>query len=584
MWNGGGGRRYSSDEDEQSLRSRPIPAIEDQLQMEAVSALASFSQANFAAVPRTYPPQPYSDAQQYACQHQQPPPYRDEASGDSNSSRAGPYHQSAPASAAYHGEAPDAATARSSGTTSSSASYQQHGAPPLASAYKDENDDYHRPTNATTTAAWGGNYHQSPAYDVYGNGAAPLEGGHHREAVPKSAYPPARHHHLHRGGSGEATARGEEISGRSYPEVGARRPSSASYHHEEHQVGDPDGRARPYPSHPGDTYGGVPYRRLSNSTEHFTRTQPLYNDSETDGHRCPAQPEPYRPIADGEQHRPDQMLDSAIAEAPRIQRDHPPQSNAGAGEASERTGGMRSHPPAISVLARNNSESSSSLDQRQGMPMNSKDQRDGHRTTLPIQLHHKRSALESHDEDDDIEDVESEAEGDDDDDEEPVVDGTVRVPVLPPVRGKPEAAARALAAARLDADREEEAASAKASLLAAADADPPKKKGLKKSGTKQAPAKQPNIRNNALLPTSSPTSRPLTSNARREFLLGQTVPAIKDAEYANLKELMSQLCRVPLLSEFSRPVSILHPEVWKDIGVWHYILYSVVNETHMCLW
>ena len=38
-------------------------------------------------------------------------------------------------------------------------------------------------------------------------------------------------------------------------------------------------------------------------------------------------------------------------------------------------------------------------------------------------------------------------------------------------------------------------------------------------------------------------------------------PKIKDAEYENLEALMIQFCRVPLLAEFSRPVSLLHPEV-----------------------
>lgn len=39
------------------------------------------------------------------------------------------------------------------------------------------------------------------------------------------------------------------------------------------------------------------------------------------------------------------------------------------------------------------------------------------------------------------------------------------------------------------------------------------------------------------------------------------VPPISDVEYENLETLMEQFCRVPLLSEFSRPVALLHPEV-----------------------
>lgn len=42
-----------------------------------------------------------------------------------------------------------------------------------------------------------------------------------------------------------------------------------------------------------------------------------------------------------------------------------------------------------------------------------------------------------------------------------------------------------------------------------------------------------------------------------------TVPCrkISDEEYANLDQLMEQFCKVPLLAEFSRPVSLLHPEL-----------------------
>ena len=43
--------------------------------------------------------------------------------------------------------------------------------------------------------------------------------------------------------------------------------------------------------------------------------------------------------------------------------------------------------------------------------------------------------------------------------------------------------------------------------------------------------------------------------------LDDPVPAITEQEWANLQALMEQFCRVPLLAEFSRPVSQLHPEV-----------------------
>jgi hypothetical protein len=38
-------------------------------------------------------------------------------------------------------------------------------------------------------------------------------------------------------------------------------------------------------------------------------------------------------------------------------------------------------------------------------------------------------------------------------------------------------------------------------------------------------------------------------------------PEITNEEYENVEKLMMQFCRVPLLAEFSRPVSLLHPEV-----------------------
>ena len=41
-------------------------------------------------------------------------------------------------------------------------------------------------------------------------------------------------------------------------------------------------------------------------------------------------------------------------------------------------------------------------------------------------------------------------------------------------------------------------------------------------------------------------------------------PPVTEEEYENVEKLMMQFCRVPLLAEFSRPVSLLHPEVSLD--------------------
>lgn len=193
---------------------------------------------------------------------------------------------------------------------------------------------------------------------------------------------------------------------------------------------------------------------------------------------------------------------------------------------------------------------------------------DSHRTTVPhAQARHDRS-IEAPEEED--------MEGDDDDydddgemeAEELASRATVaQTPVLPPARGKPEAAARALAAARLDAERQEredaEMNKEKSRFTAATAAiDPPKKKSSKNAvSPKTFPSKKPSSRKKASLPISSLSSLLTSSSGQREFLLGETVPAITEAEYDNLQELMTQFCRVPLLSEFSRPVSILHPEV-----------------------
>ena len=43
--------------------------------------------------------------------------------------------------------------------------------------------------------------------------------------------------------------------------------------------------------------------------------------------------------------------------------------------------------------------------------------------------------------------------------------------------------------------------------------------------------------------------------------MDDAVNQITEIEYGRLESLMEQFCRVPLLAEFSRPVSLLHPEV-----------------------
>jgi hypothetical protein len=146
----------------------------------------------------------------------------------------------------------------------------------------------------------------------------------------------------------------------------------------------------------------------------------------------------------------------------------------------------------------------------------------------------------------------------------PVMQKVEPVAVL---RGKPEAAARALAAARLEQDRASSllanVATETFSLEQVAIVIPKKPSAKKAPSRKKSPSSidggVTNVTLSSLLVAQSSTSS--VPELKREFLLGEHAPTITDAEYQNLKEMMSQFCRVPLLSEFSRPVAMLHPEV-----------------------
>ena len=48
---------------------------------------------------------------------------------------------------------------------------------------------------------------------------------------------------------------------------------------------------------------------------------------------------------------------------------------------------------------------------------------------------------------------------------------------------------------------------------------------------------------------------------RIELILDEKAPTISEAEYQNLKAMMTVLCRLPLMNEFIRPHEVLHPEV-----------------------
>jgi hypothetical protein len=175
-----------------------------------------------------------------------------------------------------------------------------------------------------------------------------------------------------------------------------------------------------------------------------------------------------------------------------------------------------------------------------------------------------------------------EGDGDDDDEEghEVTAKSVDNVASLSRPRGKPEAAARALAAAKLDdvqkkemigeKDLDHNVDDAPISCVQKKNSHSPQRKSSNKKPISRK--KSPATANGATSTVSSSllvTSQ--TSNSmlpKREFLLGEHVPQISDAEYKNLQEMMIQFCRVPLLSEFSRPVAMLHPEV--SLCVWNY--------------
>lgn len=61
-------------------------------------------------------------------------------------------------------------------------------------------------------------------------------------------------------------------------------------------------------------------------------------------------------------------------------------------------------------------------------------------------------------------------------------------------------------------------------------------------------------------PTHSTTSLIIKRNPGTPSM-DDIVPPITDVQYENVEALMTEFCKVPFLAEFSRPVSLLHPEV-----------------------
>eukprot|EP00977_Amphora_coffeiformis_P019531 scaffold7349_cov173-Amphora_coffeaeformis.AAC.12 len=178
----------------------------------------------------------------------------------------------------------------------------------------------------------------------------------------------------------------------------------------------------------------------------------------------------------------------------------------------------------------------------------------------------------------------SDDEDDDEDDdvEEPKMNGSIK-PAPPQSRGKPEAMAIALAAASAETTREELAANSTddpmevevvveatpiAQAVSSAPASKPKPKPTKKKST--TPAKKK---------ATKPASTTAGEEPRTELLLEEEPTPITPEEYENLEALMMQFCRVPLLAEFSRPVSLLHPEL---AASYEKIVKHPVDLGHVC--
>lgn len=61
--------------------------------------------------------------------------------------------------------------------------------------------------------------------------------------------------------------------------------------------------------------------------------------------------------------------------------------------------------------------------------------------------------------------------------------------------------------------------------------------------------------------------------------IDDAVPDITDAEYENVQTLMTEFCKVPFLAEFSRPVSLLHPEM---VTLYSKIVHHPMDLGHVC--
>jgi hypothetical protein len=162
------------------------------------------------------------------------------------------------------------------------------------------------------------------------------------------------------------------------------------------------------------------------------------------------------------------------------------------------------------------------------------------------------------------EDEAMDVDGEDPDNSDTGSRNAVEVPAIVP-RGKPEAMAVKLAAAAMEETREDldaEAGRQESDAEVVAEVEGEAEALIDESdNVVVAKVEKPKPNRSRSIPKKSRKKAPPPTSERSELLLSENTPGITDEEYENLEALMIQFCRVPLLAEFSRPVTLLHPEV-----------------------
>jgi len=151
-------------------------------------------------------------------------------------------------------------------------------------------------------------------------------------------------------------------------------------------------------------------------------------------------------------------------------------------------------------------------------------------------------------------------------------------PAAPPARGKPEAVAAQLSSiSRVQEKMDELKTEVEAKEVAAVTAKPVDEENDEPTDVVAVAAddddkEEEKVEKAVVVEEKSPAAAtkkrkrspvPKKSNKSHKSFptMNDPVQPITAAEYENLKSMMIQFCRVPLLAEFSRPVSLLHPEL-----------------------